>query len=540
MHSYVSNIKDLQTDYDVIVVGSGYGGSVSALRMAEAGYSVCVLERGKPYTGADFPDSVFSILKEMGLNAGFIRSKKKQHLLNMYWGKEIHVIVASGLGGGSLVNAAVGLRPDNTVFQDKRWPSELREEQALDEAFHRSEAMLECVRYPQREQLKKFQALEISGKALGTTMSSLPMAIAFEDKKNKAGFDLTKCIGCGDCWIGCKSDSKNSLDKNYLPLASKQGAEIFTGCDVDYIAESEDKSWYVHLNTFDEKGRKSKNPILIRAKKIVLAAGSLGSTEILLRSKDKGLFVSDKIGSGFSGNGDYMAYSYDTAKEVNAIATGVKQIDKVDSPVGPAATGMLTVKNRGSKHHNFIIQDGTFLSILTGTAVSMNLMHGDFRHALRNIWKGPYKGSYANMQTFLVVSQDNAKGEMSLNKDKLQISWENLTDQPAYADIDEMLEEASKADEGRYIKNPMTDNIVTGRRPITVHPMGGCAMGETIETGVVNHKCQVFKAADQSGAVYENLYVVDGAVIPMSLGINPLLTITALAEYAMGFIKAKQ
>ncbi len=528
--------------YDVVVIGSGYGGAVSALRLAESGHKVCILERGKQFLPEEFPDTAFSGLKDLRLITESFKWGSDQSLIDFHWGADIHVIVANGLGGGSLLNAAVAVRPQGEVFDDPAWPSLISQDnEALEKAFERGEEMLSLSTLPDIENYQKYQALARSGAAFSADAKPLPMAISFEAETKNLGIGFNQCENCGDCWIGCKSGSKHSLDRNYLPAAVEAGAEIFTGCEVDYIEQCEDGYWKITFENIGVKRKKDRKTHNVIAQKVVLAAGALGSTQILLRSKDKGLKLSEQLGQGFSGNGDFLAYGYDEDKPVNAIATGLKQKAKVEQKVGPAASAMIEIKDFGSEHHSFIVQDGTLLSLLTSTTVPMNLMHGYFGHAATNMVKGAYKGHYANMQTYYVMSQDNAEGKMSLGKQgRIKIEWDNLTDQPAYRDVDEMLKIAAGANGGKYFKNPITDNFVTGRRPITVHPMGGCKMGESFESAVVNYKCQVFSGLEKDDGIYSNLYVCDGSVIPMSLGINPLLTITALAEYAMGLVPARK
>jgi cholesterol oxidase len=145
--------------------------------------------------------------------------------------------------------------------------------------------------------------------------------------------------------------------------------------------------------------------------------------------------------------------------------------------------------------------------------------------------KGVYEGPLSHLHTFFVVSHDDAGGRLTLANGSLQVSWPNVADQPVYTRVDEALTKAAVAVGGRYIKSPLAATNM-GTKPATAHPLGGCGMGEDANSGVVDHKCQVF-AGPSGEETHAGLYVCDGAVIPRSIGCNPLLTITALAERAM-------
>ena len=151
--------------------------------------------------------------------------------------------------------------------------------------------------------------------------------------------------------------------------------------------------------------------------------------------------------------------------------------------------------------------------------------------AAKSLIKGVYEGPLSRLQTFFVVSHDDARGQIKLDKGRAQIHWPNVGEQPVYVRVDEALTKVAEAVGARYIKNPMAATNM-GTKPATAHPLGGCGMGDDATSGVVNHKCQVF-AGPQRDGVHDGLYVCDGSVIPRSIGVNPLLTITALTERAM-------
>ncbi len=160
--------------------------------------------------------------------------------------------------------------------------------------------------------------------------------------------------------------------------------------------------------------------------------------------------------------------------------------------------------------------------------------NGRLLGALQSLVAGVYKGPFASLQTFFAVSHDSAAGRLVLEDDRITVRWPQARDEPVYQRLDAALEALVKQSGGRYVKNPLAGTMV-GDQPATAHPLGGCGMGRERADGVVNHKCQVFDAAPGAGSadVHDGLYVVDGSVMPRSLGVNPLLTITALAERAM-------
>jgi len=152
--------------------------------------------------------------------------------------------------------------------------------------------------------------------------------------------------------------------------------------------------------------------------------------------------------------------------------------------------------------------------------------------AIGSLVSGVYRGPFANLQTFFAVSHDSASGRLVLEEDRVALAWPGAQDEPVYKRLDAALGALVKAAGGSYVKNPLAGTMM-GRQPATAHPLGGCGMGRDRSEGVVNHKGQVFDGAASPADVHRGLYVMDGAVMPRSLGVNPLLTITALAERAL-------
>jgi cholesterol oxidase len=271
----------------------------------------------------------------------------------------------------------------------------------------------------------------------------------------------------------------------------------------------------------------------LEAPVVVLAAGTLGSTEILLRSRDMGLAVSDQLGKRFSANGDIIAFGYGARSPVNAVGVGYPS--KVEGmEIGASVSGQIDIQDAENLANELHVQEGALPSAFASVLPVMFLPNGRLLGALQSLINGVYKGPFASLQTFFAVSHDSASGRFSLEDDRLTLSWPGAKDQPVYARLDAMLEKLVKESGGDYVKNPLAGSVM-GHQPATAHPLGGCGMGRDRSSGVVDHKCRVFSGSAGAGdtAVHEGLYVIDGSVIPRSLGVNPLLTITALSERAM-------
>jgi cholesterol oxidase len=323
---------------------------------------------------------------------------------------------------------------------------------------------------------------------------------------------------------------------NYLPDAKHHGAQIFTECWVTALTPHAG-GWHVCIAGVDGTER------AVDAATVVLAAGTLGSTEILLRSRAQGLRLSSALGRRFSGNGDMVALSYNADVPVNAIGFG-KSDPHGREPVGPCSTGIVDARAGHPLDEGMIMVDGAApgafakwlpallaaLSATTGQDTDRGL--GDLvREKARELESqigGAYAGAAHRTQICLVVAHDDAAGEIVLDGDRLNIRWPDVGRQAPFVRADAFMREAARALGATHIPNPTWHELL-GRKLLTGHPLGGCAMANDAREGVVNHRGQVF-SGENGTDVHAGLYVMDGSIVPASLGVNPLLTIAGLAE----------
>jgi cholesterol oxidase len=547
-----SPIEKIKSHYTVVVVGSGYGGGIAASRMARAGQQVCLLERGKEFQPGEYPDTQFEATREFQTDLPAFHSGPRTGLYDLRVNEDINVFLGCGLGGTSLVNANIALRAEPRVFDDPLWPRELCNdlETLLEQGYRRAEEMLKPVPYPDNfPELPKLRAMEQSAESMGEKFYRPPINVNFEDGVNHVGVPQQACRLCGDCCSGCNYAAKNTTLMNYLPDAWNHGAEIYTQVSVRYL-ERDGDLWRVHYEVLGAGRERFDSPTMfMTAEIVILAGGTLGSTEILLRSREEGLSLSSKLGHGFTGNGDVLAFGYNCDQPINGIGVG-QYLEETEEPVGPCITGIIDLREREELDAGMVIEEGVIPSPLAALlppafAAASGLLGEDTdagladarRERTRELYslvRGPYHGAVHNTQTFLVMSHDDSAGHMYLEDDRLRIEWPGVGRQPSFARVGERLKEATKALGGTYLINPIWTRWLQNDL-VTVHPLGGCSMADSAEGGVTNHKGQVFSGETGSDA-YEGLYVCDGSVVPRSLGVNPLLTISALAERACALL----
>jgi cholesterol oxidase len=549
-------LEQMKSKYDVVVIGSGYGGGVAASRLSRAGLSVCVLERGREIKSGEFKPGAVSNLNATQINGRKIQLGDPANLYDFRTGDDLHVLLGCGLGGGSLINSALALRPELETLKNRGWPSALFKGEELEQSFLRAERMLGANPYPDPESIQKFKAFDNGAKLLGLRAKVKNNAIHFQDGVNRANVKQSACTLCGDCWSGCNVGAKNTVALTYLTDALNHGADIFTTLQVQHLEKVErsrdDSPWRVRFNLNKKRKIRDKlkglstrfrgektEPSLksVTADIVIVAAGSLGSTEILLRSKEHGLGFSDRLGKGFSANGDDIVLGVNQDQQVNGNASQKRAMKNVHSEggsrVGPNCMGYVRYKDEGLEGGALLIEDGAMIPAMSALAPLKALTSGKPKRAFKMLMDGPFKGLRAHTQTHYLVSHDSSEGEMVLKNDRLEIHWPEIHNQVLYQKYEAVMKKMIEGLGGEYKESPLSE--MSGRK-VTAHPLGGCGMGNDAETGVVNHKCQVFQAGVQGREdpeVHSGLYVCDGAVMPTSLGANPMLTIAAMAERAM-------
>jgi cholesterol oxidase len=529
--------------YRIIVIGSGYGGSIAAARLAAAGHQVCLLERGKEWLPGEFPDDLSHALTQ------FRTESNPLGLYDYDVGDDLDIFSGNGLGGTSLVNANVAIRPDREVFEHPRWPTAIQaagKSGDLDKYFDRVTRMLKVVdSRSAAERLLKFVRHKESSKNRRGAFRSLPLAVNFslyDGTPNHVGVPQRLCTLCGDCVTGCNVSAKNTLAMNYLPLAKNHGAEIFTQMEVRFVLPAAGGGYDIFVAYHPEREREPVE-MHLRGDVIVVAAGTPGSTGILLRSRERGLPVSRRLGHHFGSNGDLLGFGYNTDSQTNILGFGDRPDWRSFPPVGPTITAVVDYRSRVSLEDRFIIEEGAIPLALVGAAgrvvAALSLAGEDTDTGLRDrarelerilrdqVRRDP-NGALNHTMIYLGMGHDGADGRVVLDhKGRPKVLWGAIPDRPVFTEISREMRELVAALGGTFVRNPRWEKIF-GENAMTVHPLGGCPMGADADSGVVNEAGQVFHP--DRGDLHEGLFVSCGSVIPTSLGVNPFLTISAIAE----------
>jgi cholesterol oxidase len=305
---------------------------------------------------------------EMQLDILGKRIGPRTGLYHFHVNPDINVLTGLRAGRHSLINANVSLKPEPWVFDQPEWPAALREDRAeLEAGFERAEKMLRPQAFPDHLPVPaKLAALEKGAARFGKgVFYRPPINVNFKQGINPAGVYQEACTGCGDCVSGCNVGAKNSTAATYLPDARNHGAEIFTQTSVRWIAR-DGEGWRVYYDYLGGREAFEGEPAFVKADVVVLAAGSLGSTEILLRSREKGLPVSDRLGRGFTGNGDFLGFGYNSDVPINGVGTGLREVQD-DKRVGPCITGVIDLREMpgDQPEEGMVIQEGVIPGALS-------------------------------------------------------------------------------------------------------------------------------------------------------------------------------
>jgi len=520
-----SKLKD--TCWDVIIIGSGFGGSVSALRLSEKGYKVLVIEKGKWYKTKDFPRTNWNLRKYLWMPKLFMYGIQCITLL-----KNIFILHGTGVGGGSLVYANTLLIPPENILNDSSWLE--RDWKAKIMPFYNiAKKMLGAV----PAKFEGYTDLILKECAIGMDKRNryhkVDVGIYFgnsgETKKDPyfdgAGPDRSGCVLCGGCMVGCRFNAKNTLDKNYLYLAKKNGVEILAEQEVEDIKLLDNGDYILKLKK-STKIFKSTN--FLKAKKVIISGGVMGSVKLLLKCKKNGSLknISKRVG-------DYVRTNSEAI-----IGVKLNNKPKKDITKGIAiSAGVYADKNT----HIETVRYGkgqNAMALLTTFLPKRSLYLPRFFSWIIAILSSPLKFIINifpinwSQKTIILLVMQPINNYLKLNYKKrwwrfggYSMNSNSNTGEkiPSYIKIGEdIAKEITKKNRGHIISSYM--DTLFGI-PTTAHILGGACMGKTENEGVVNKNFEVFN--------YPNLYVIDGSVIPTNLGVNPSLTITALAEYAM-------
>jgi cholesterol oxidase len=537
---------------DAVVVGSGFGGSVVACRLAEAQRSVCLLERGRRYPPGSFPRRP----DEMARN--FWDPSEGMHGLFDIWSfRHVESVVASGLGGGSLIYANVAIRKDERWFVRDQGPGGGYESwpvtrDQLEPHYDRVEKIFgaTCNPYPYAETTPKTQAMRRAAGRLGIDWFRPPLAVTFagpgqrpgnpipDSAGNLHGAPRSTCSLCGECDIGCNYGSKNTLDYTYLSMAARAGADLRDRCEVREIAPVDGgfEVRYIRHEPENEGVRMdaARRPChRLHCRVLVLAAGALGTTYLLLRNRRELPALSPALGTRFCGNGDLLGFTLDSP-------------DRLEPSLGPVITSTMRVPDEadGGEGRGFYLQDGGypgFVDWLLETATLAGPLSRLARfatvRALQELTSRPHseigtqvaalvgKGRLsAGALPMLGMGREVPDGRLRLRGDYLDLDWRDATSREYFSRVEATMAAVAAEIGGRFVVNPSRYL----HRTITVHPLGGAPMGSDPRHAVVDDHGEAFG--------HPGLFVADGAVMPGPVGPNPSLTIAALADRFAGRI----
>ena len=582
-----------EPDFDVLIIGSGYAGAVAAAELARhrGNKRVCVLERGRERLPGAFPSRMAELAGHVRFSSqGSTRPRgRREGLFDLKLGEDLCALVANGVGGGSLINAGVMLLPPREVFTSRAWPKALREPSSVDallavgatlETRLGATPTVETADSPLPLKFKALRALAGDHGARTLPITVAPAATGSDGMRTPAGVAIDSCVGCGGCFTGCNYNAKVSLDVTLLAEARQAGAEIYAGATVlklERIGKAgSEPAWQVHVVHTDEAlRRRQPKPFLLLARRLVLAAGTFGSPEILMRSRSDTLRWSPKLGHQVSSNGDLIAAAYATREEANCAAN--EQVDPGSTEprrrVGPTITGMIDLRSSvGSglpvgnglppADDDLVIQDlaipGPLRRLLEETVTTAAALqqlaepdrscHGGSKRRTDPCAVNPE--AVSRTLTVAIIGHDSADGVMLFDGEDgmndgdgaTRIRWPSLRTYPPLLRRHRRFEALLRSSiGGQALPNPLWRplpdklDFLLGTQAgplVTVHPLGGCPMGDDWRTGVVDHLGRVFDGASPSTS-HPGLVVLDGSIIPTSLGINPALSIASIAMRAV-------
>jgi cholesterol oxidase len=590
--------KKKHSHFDVLIVGSGYGGSIVAARLSEkfgTGLKIGLLEKGKEFVPGEYPTDTGDIFKHIRWDreGKSLPTGDPDALINIIAGDHVTAVVGQGLGGTSQLNANVAIRARARVLAG--WAED--KPNSLDDKYVKAERMLiTSTSFTRPTFLKDIAFKKVFPSAV---REEVPLAVHFKDASQAApNVDVIAkaCTACGNCATGCNYGAKNTLTQTYLPIAFQNGVEIYTGASVANIelpagtVFEQDYEWRVNVYpTQYEKTATENQCVQLTANHVILAAGAIGSTEILLRSrnisnqKDRAkLNFSNMLGQRFSGNGDGLAFSFWEQEPVHGVGlfshalpsnAAETQALGPTGNAGPTITSMARVKSADGRE--VLVQNGVvpgvlgdiLAELLTTSALTGDLASKGWhakKHDRNNDPLATHPQARTNTQLILTMVEDGSPYRLEIRPPKgfdsvgsvrrfdsdylfqrAFIQSDSLNSSLAKSVDDLLQKRVDEAKDGVFVSNPNVSlidkklrKLLEGAQPgggtLTVHPLGGCGMGESIDLAVVNKEFKVFRLDEEvfprRSLTFKGLYVCDGSVFPKSLGVNPFLTIAALAE----------
>lgn len=516
--------------FDILIVGSGYGASVTAARLSakmRPGTRIAVLERGREWVPGDLPDTMQGVTSQNRLDVFGIKKNRIANptgLFNVLQAPEFTVLSSNALGGSSVINANVAYVPDREVFLQREWPTALRDIDFLSQYFEMGAMELGVRREPidhtskmraQRLAAEKLRDLGFHFEAAQLTISrasldpNLPVV-------NRHGVLQRNCLDCSDCLTGCNVGAKNTLATSYLAMARRNNTMLFTQTAVHRI-EKCNGVWKVHFThyTLDQDGKHTERSGVTTCRVLILGCGSVGSSELLLRSQAPDLALSNQLGRNWSGNGDALGFVRKTTEPAHSGGTSAYPTNDVRS--GPTVQTNVSTPFRPNLHHRILIQEGVAARAYSNY-YSLFARDLDLDHT----------------QILLGMGHDGQQGTVKLDERGLAtIHWPEILKSDYRTHIRQHFQKIAEGHGGQY-----RFVLAFGDRMITVHPLGGCRFSDDPRMGVTNHKGQVYDLAwggdfdqqTQELRVHEGLYVCDSALLPTAIACNPFMTITAIAE----------
>ena len=510
-------------DFDVVVIGSGFGGSVAALRLTEKNYKVAILEAGKRFNDKDFPKTSWRLRKFLFMPRLGLNGIQRIHVL-----PDVLVLAGAGVGGGSLVYANTLYKPPASYFEDKQWRDITNWDQELSPWYDQASRMLGVAQNPYFSASDKAMKQVADQMGVGHTFKLAPLGVYFGDGvgvKSKDPFfggvgpDRSGCLQCGACMTGCRHNAKNTLPKNYLGLAESAGAKVFPEHTVTKVEQLADGSWVVTARKSSAWFGKKRR---FTAANVVIAAGTYNTQKLLHKMKTTGVLpkISDYLGKLSRTNSEALTgsimpkggtdFSKGSAITSSFFPDDHTHVEPVRYGKGSNFMGLLqTVMTDGEKIRDRRKQ--WLRQVVTKPSLLLKIL--DVRQ-----WSERTVVALIMQNVDSAISVSSKRGlfgfRLTSKNDSLT---PNATYIPAANEVARRVAENNGGIAGGHI-----GDLVNA--PFTAHFVGGCVIGESIQTGVIDPYHRVYN--------YPTLHIVDGASVTANLGVNPSLTITAQAERA--------